>query len=140
MYEIEFVIKKTIEAESINEAYEAAACLAEKYQDKNITYTIRDVEKAPKVCNFEAVLIVRPDVSQAETMKDIENKFNCCGCKVSNVDQWGQKRMAFVVNGYSDGVYYLVSYQATLKQSNMMSKMLEVDDNVLRKMIIRKGD
>ena len=64
---------------------------------------------------YETVFIVNPDFTE-EASKGFLEKFTGLitenGGMVDKVDEWGKKKLAYLIDDYSDGYYYVVNFTA----------------------------
>lgn len=54
------------------------------------------------------------------------------------VDEWGKRRLAYLINKESEGYYVLVSFTADAEFPAELDRVLGITDGVLRSMIIKK--
>jgi len=91
--------------------------------------------------SYEVMYIVKP-IAQAA--------FEAVNAKISNLitnnkgtveklDIWGKKRLAYEVQDVTEGLYVLVSFSANPSCIKELDRVLRIDDNILRHMIISKG-
>ena len=91
---------------------------------------------------YEAVLIFKPDMTdQART--DLFDRFKAVieeNGEVTNVDDWGKRRLAYEINDIRDGYYYIVEFDSLPDHIREFERRLRLSDFVLRYMVIRKED
>ena len=64
---------------------------------------------------YELLFIVAPtidDETRAGVMKRIETTITDAQGVVDNVDNWGKRKLAYEINGLSDGDYTLIDFHA----------------------------
>ena len=54
------------------------------------------------------------------------------------VDEWGKRRLAYLINKESEGYYVLVNFTADTEFPAELDRVLGITDGVLRSMIIKK--
>ena len=54
------------------------------------------------------------------------------------VDEWGKRRLAYLINKESEGYYLLVNFTADTEFPAELDRVLGITDGVLRSMIIKK--
>mgnify|MGYP002757077539 CR=1 FL=1 len=92
--------------------------------------------------NYEAVLIFNPEITdevrnqRLDTLKEIINKAG----EVVSVDDWGKKKLAYEINDYKDGYYYIVDFKAEADHIKEFERRMRISDSVMRYMVIRKED
>ena len=83
--------------------------------------------------DYEVMYIVNP--LKEETLNDFVDKFNKIisdnGGVVEKSDYWGK---------FDDGLYMLVAFQAPPKAVKELDRVMKITEEVLRHMIIRKGE
>ena len=93
----------------------------------------------PRDC--EMMFITKPDI---ESLDDIIYKLVAViennGGRVLNLDKWGKKRLGYEMQGYEDGLYVLVTFASSGKALVELDRVVKLTDEVLRHMIIRKGE
>ncbi len=55
-----------------------------------------------------------------------------------SVDEWGKRRLAYLINKESEGYYVLVNFTADTEFPAELDRVLGITDGVLRSMIIKK--
>lgn len=61
------------------------------------------------------------------------------GGVVEKTDRWGERKMPYVIQDYENGIYVLVTFHASKRCVLELHKAMEITEEVLRHMIIRKG-
>lgn len=61
------------------------------------------------------------------------------GGNIEKTETWGKKRLAFTINGYNDGMYYLITFHSLDNTVRKLCTYCKENDNILRYMVIRKG-
>ena len=92
---------------------------------------------------YELLFFVAPtidDETRAATMKRIETVITTDGGIVDNVDVWGKRKLAFEVNGLTDGDYTLIDFHANPENVAELDRVLRISDVVVRHMIVKRTD
>lgn len=55
-----------------------------------------------------------------------------------SVDEWGKRRLAYLINKETEGYYVLVNFTANTEFPAELDRVLGITDGVLRSMIIKK--
>jgi len=90
---------------------------------------------------YELMYIVKPlgdEVFQGEVRK-IDDLINNNGGKVSKTDIWGKKRLAYIINDNTEGIYVLVTFEAKPACIKEADRVLRISENILRHMFISKN-
>jgi len=91
---------------------------------------------------YELIFIVKPDLPEAGTQAAIEQVKTALtdgGATLDKVDEWGKRRLAYRVQGYTDGYYVFIQYSADDKSTlpREVERRLRVADDVIKFMTIR---
>ncbi|MBQ3106710.1 MAG: 30S ribosomal protein S6 [Eggerthellaceae bacterium] len=92
---------------------------------------------------YELLFFVAPtidDETRAGAMKRIETVITADGGKVDNVDVWGKRKLAYEVNGLTDGDYTLIDFHANPENVAELDRVLRISDVVVRHMIVKRTD
>ncbi len=54
------------------------------------------------------------------------------------VDEWGKRKLAYLINDEPEGYYVLVSFKSDVDFPAELDRVLNITDGVLRSMIIKK--
>ena len=89
---------------------------------------------------YEIMYIIRPE---QEIVEDVILKFNNLiasnGGEVEKTERWGERKMPYVIQDYENGIYVLVTFHASKKCVLKLHKAMEIKEELLRHMSIRKG-
>ncbi|MDA8346523.1 MAG: 30S ribosomal protein S6 [Thermaerobacter sp.] len=88
---------------------------------------------------YELALVLRPDLDEehqqsviARYRQVIENH----GGNVEEPNAWGKRRLAYEIKDIGDGFYFFVPYTADSTANAELDRLLRIDDNVLRYMVV----
>lgn len=59
---------------------------------------------------------------------------------IDNVDVWGKRKLAYEINGLTDGDYTLVDFHADPQSIAELDRVLRITDAVVRHMIVARED
>ena len=62
------------------------------------------------------------------------------GGTVTNVDDWGKKRMAYEVQKMKDAFYYFIQFDAETSAHVEIENRIRIMDNVLRFLIVKQDE
>lgn len=94
--------------------------------------------KAYELLFFESPTI--DDETRAAVMARIEGVFANGEGVIDNVDNWGKRKLAYEVNGLTDGDYTLIDFHANPESIAELDRILRITDAVERHMIVRRPD
>ena len=92
---------------------------------------------------YELLFFVTPTISDEDrvaVMKRIETTIAEGAGKVDNVDEWGKRKLAYEINGLTDGDYTLVNFHADPQNVAELDRVLRINDAVVRHMIVKRED
>ena len=72
--------------------------------------------------------------AMAEKFKDMIEKNGTLG----SVDEWGKRRLAYLINDEAEGYYVLYNYQSSAEFPAELDRVCKITDGVLRTLIIKK--
>ena len=89
---------------------------------------------------YEAALILSV-ANGDEAVNALKEKFNDLIAKngtVENVDEWGKRRLAYLINDEAEGYYVFTTFTSEPTLPAELERVAGITDGVLRLMIIRK--
>jgi len=92
---------------------------------------------------YELLFILRPDLDEEAATALVERITGLItdkNGKLENVSRWGRRRLAYEVKDYKEGVYMLVHFQGDATLINEMDRVLKLADEILRFIIVRRGE
>lgn len=88
---------------------------------------------------YELLYIVDPSATEevrAGVTARIDNAIVGQGGSIDNVDDWGKRKLAYEIDGLSEGNYILVNFQADPTHVQELDRVLRITDAVKRHMIV----
>ena len=76
-----------------------------------------------------------------ESVNALKEKFNVLIAKngtVENVDEWGKRRLAYLINDEAEGYYVFTTFTAEPAFPAELERIAGITEGVLRVMVIRK--
>ncbi|NLC18181.1 MAG: 30S ribosomal protein S6 [Clostridiales bacterium] len=74
-------------------------------------------------------------VATLEAAKDLIARF---GGTVTNVEDWGKKKLAYEIQKMKEGYYYFIQFDADTTVPGEVEKRVRIMDNVIRYLCVRK--
>lgn len=62
------------------------------------------------------------------------------GGTITNVDDWGKKRLAYEIQKMREGFYYFIKFEAESSAPAEIESRIRIMDNVLRYLIVRNDE
>ena len=88
--------------------------------------------------NYETVMIISMKKGE-EGIQAIVEKFKALIEKhatLKNVDEWGKRKLAYLINKESEGYYVLFDFEAEFPAE--LDRIYKITEGVMRSMIIKK--
>lgn len=89
---------------------------------------------------YEAALVFSV-ANGEEAVNALKEKFNDLIAKngtIENVDEWGKRRLAYLINDEAEGYYEFVTFTSEPEFPAEIERIAGITDGVLRVMVIRK--
>ena len=80
------------------------------------------------------------DEERAATIEKVKNMVTKHGGTITNVDEWGKKRLAYEVRKMREAFYYFIQFEGESDCPNELEKRMRIMDNVLRYLVVRKDE
>lgn len=90
--------------------------------------------------NYELSLIFLSSLSEEEKLANLEKVKELItrfGGEVTNVDDWGKRRLAYEINKQKEGFYYFIQFNAETSTPAEVESRLRITESVLRYLIVR---
>ena len=92
--------------------------------------------------NYETVMIFSLKQGE-EGIQALVEKFKALIEKhatLQSVDEWGKRRLAYLINKESEGYYVLFDFESTAEFPAELDRKFRINEDVIRSMIIKKED
>ncbi len=92
---------------------------------------------------YELALVVNAKVEdevRTETVEKAKEFIARFGGTVTNVDDWGKKRLAYEIQKMREGYYYFIQFDAEADCPAEVEKRVRIMDNVLRFLCVRQDE
>ncbi|OON99311.1 MAG: 30S ribosomal protein S6 [Epulopiscium sp. Nele67-Bin004] len=90
--------------------------------------------------NYELALVLvsslgeEEKLAQLEKVKELVTRF---AGEITNVDDWGKRKLAYEINKQKEGFYYFIQFQAEPSTPAEVESRLRLMETVLRFLIVR---
>ena len=78
------------------------------------------------------------DDERAAAIERVKGYITRFGGTVTNVDEWGKKRLAYEIQKMREGFYYFIQFDAPATCPAEIEKRVRILDNVIRYLCVRK--
>lgn len=89
---------------------------------------------------YEAAMIFSVANGEEATLS-LKEKFNDLIAKngtIENVDDWGKRRLAYLINDEAEGYYVFFNFESEANFPAELERIAKITDGVLRLMVIKK--
>lgn len=97
---------------------------------------------AAVTAKYETVMVLSMKLGEEGIQSTIE-KFKALIEKhatLQEVDEWGKRKLAYLINKESEGYYVLINFESTAEFPAELDRIYKITDGVLRSLIIKKED
>lgn len=88
--------------------------------------------------NYEAMYILAPSLNE-EAVAALVAKFKAvveANGTVSEVDEWGKRRLAYPINDEEEGVYTVINFTADPSFPAELDRVYKITEGVMRSLIV----
>ncbi len=93
--------------------------------------------------DYELVVIISPEVTDDEmpgTMSRVSELVNAGGGNVTEISQWGRRKLAYPIKRFAEGNYVLAQLELEPTSTKRLEANLRLSGEVLRHLLIRLGE
>ena len=92
--------------------------------------------------NYEAVYNLNPDLTEEQTAALVERFKSVVAANgtVSEVNEWGKRRLAYPIQDLMEGYYVLMTFTAAAAVPAELDRIFRITDGVMRSMIVCKDE
>ena len=90
---------------------------------------------------YELAVVVNAkleDEARDEVVEKAKGYVTRYGGVISEVEEWGKKRLAYEIQKMHEGYYYFIQFEAEPTAPAEIERHMRILDNVLRYLIVRK--
>ena len=104
--------------------------------------TARQVKKTEgqQLRDYEMVLVISPELADEgldTAINNISQIITDVGGVVSDIKQWGKRKLAYPIKRFSEGNYVLAQLQLQPALSKQVESKLQISEEVLRHLLVR---
>ncbi len=100
------------------------------------------VEESKQLRDYELVLVIRPEVEEAEFEATIDNVSRFIigkGGIISDVERRGKRRLAYPIRHFVEGSYVLFRLKLKPAFNKELETSLKISEEVLRHLLVKLG-
>ncbi len=93
--------------------------------------------------DYELMYIVRPDVGEESAASMADNYCQLLeelGAEVRDVDDWGNRRLAYEIDDYSEGHYAIITFWGDADVVDEVDRRMRLDESIIRFMTVRQSE
>ena len=93
------------------------------------------------MAKYELAVVVNAkieDDARLATIEKVQNYITRFGGTVTNVDEWGKRKLAYEIQKMREGYYYFIHFEAEATAPAEIEARLRIMDNVLRFLCVRQ--
>ena len=101
----------------------------------------RDHKEVQNMNKYELAVVVSAKIEddvRTETVEKVKALVERFGGQISEVDEWGKRRLAYEIQKMKEGYYYFVRFEADSTVPAEIESRLRIMDNVLRFLCVRQ--
>lgn len=101
----------------------------------------RDQKEVTSMNKYELALVVSAkleDEERAATVEKVKAYIERFGGQITNVDDWGKKRLAYEIQKMKEAFYYFIQFDAEGTAPAEIESRVRIMDNVLRYLVVRQ--
>ncbi|NLK43601.1 MAG: 30S ribosomal protein S6 [Tissierellia bacterium] len=91
---------------------------------------------------YEMMVIFYPNEEEkrAQVLERFKGIITQDGGNVSEVNEWGNRKLAYLIDDYSEGYYIIINFEGTPKITEELDRIARISDSVMRHMIVREDE
>ncbi|HWO79740.1 30S ribosomal protein S6 [Gaiella sp.] len=92
---------------------------------------------------YEILLLLDPELAeekQADVVARLRDMIEKGGGTFERHDVWGRRKLAYPIDKKEEGVYHLLSFTSSPETLDELSRVLKIDDDVMRHMATRRPE
>lgn len=91
---------------------------------------------------YEAMYIFYPNLEEEKRVK-LQERFRGIieeNGTISNVDEWGIRKLAYLIDDIGEGYYILINFEGTPEVVKELDRVAGISDGIMRHMITREDE
>lgn len=90
---------------------------------------------------YELAVVVNAkieDDARTATIEKVKEYVTRFGGVITNVDEWGKKKLAYEIQKMSEGFYYFIQFESNADAPAEIERRVRIMENVLRYLCVRQ--
>ena len=92
---------------------------------------------------YEVMYIIRPNIDD-EAKKALVERFNGVltdnGAEITNVKEWGKRRLAYEIKDYREGYYHIVKFVAKPEAVQEFDRLIKINEDIIRHIVVKEDE
>ncbi|MFD3450550.1 30S ribosomal protein S6 [Microbacteriaceae bacterium 4G12] len=92
---------------------------------------------------YEVMYIIRPNMEE-EAQKALVERFSNVltekGAEITNVKEWGKRRLAYEINDFRDGIYMLLNVTSDAAAVQEFDRLAKISEDIIRHIIVKEAE
>ena len=80
------------------------------------------------------------DEARSEKLEKVKEMITRFGGTITNVDDWGKKKLAYEIQKMNEGFYYFIQFDAEATAPAQLEDRLRIEENVIRYLCVRSDE
>ena len=100
----------------------------------------RDQKEVISLNKYELAVVVSAKIEDEERAAVVDKckaLIERFGGTITNVDDWGKKRLAYEIQKMKEGFYYFIQFEAESSAPAEIESRIRIMDNVLRYLVVK---
>lgn len=92
---------------------------------------------------YELALVLSAKIEDDDriaTLEKVKEMITRFGGNITNVDEWGKKRLAYEIEKMREGFYYFIQFDAEATVPAEIESRVRITENVLRYLCVRQDE
>ena len=92
--------------------------------------------------SYEVLYIINPNLGEEETAAVVARFKELAEAHgtVSEVDEWGKRKLAYLINDLDEGYYVLMTFTADPAFPAELDRLMRINPNVMRSIIVNRDE
>ncbi|WP_027408129.1 30S ribosomal protein S6 [Anoxybacteroides tepidamans] len=92
---------------------------------------------------YEIMYIIRPNMDD-EGKKAVVERFNNIltenGAEITNVKEWGKRRLAYEIKDFRDGYYMILNVMSEPKAVQEFDRLAKISEDIIRHIVVKEEE
>jgi small subunit ribosomal protein S6 len=101
----------------------------------------RDHKEVTSMNKYELAVVLNAkieDEERAAALEKVKNYITRFGGTITNVDEWGKKRLAYEIQKMKEGYYYFIQFDAESTAPAEIENRVRIMENVIRYLCVKQ--